>query len=108
MNALVHQRCLHHGNREAVARCPECKRFYCRECVSEHDNRILCAGCLRRLLEPAAPRRGHLDGICRLGMSAIGFALIWFFFFLIGRGLIAIPSSFHEGNIWKTFTVEQE
>ena len=108
MNGLVHQRCLQHADREAAARCPECKRYFCRECVSEHDNRLLCAGCLRRLLAPASPRTSRFDGILRLGMSVIGFALIWFFFFLIGRGLIAIPSSFHEGRIWKTFTVELE
>lgn len=108
MSGLVHQRCLHHADREAAARCPECKRYFCRECVSEHDNRILCADCLRRLLAPASAHRGRFDGVLRLGMSIIGFALVWFFFFLIGRGLIAIPGSFHEGRIWKTFTVEQE
>jgi hypothetical protein len=43
----------------------------------------------------------------RLALSVLAVALIWFFFFLIGRGLLAIPSSFHEGTIWKTFGSEQ-
>ncbi len=103
MRALVHQRCRHHAEREAVARCPECKRYFCRECVSEHDGRILCADCLRRLLAPAVSPRRRFDGIGRLLLGLFAVVFIWFFFFLIGRSLLAIPSSFHEGTIWKTF-----
>ena len=108
MIPLVHQRCLHHADREAAARCPECKRYFCRECVSEHDGRILCASCLRKLLAPAKPRRRSFAGILRLGLSLLAVALAWFFFFLIGQGLLAIPDSFHEGTIWKTFAPAEE
>lgn len=44
--ALARQRCWSHAGREAVSRCPECRRFYCRECVTEHDGRLLCVQCL--------------------------------------------------------------
>jgi hypothetical protein len=108
MKALVHQRCLHHPDREAAARCPECQRFYCRECVSEHDDRILCAACLRHLLAPAASRRPAFGGLLRLTLSVCAVAVIWFFFFFIGRGLLAIPSSFHEGTIWKSFVISPD
>ncbi|MCI0613826.1 rhomboid family protein, partial [bacterium] len=37
------QRCFFHSQREAVVRCPECGRYYCRECVTEHLDRLLCA-----------------------------------------------------------------
>ena len=43
---LSQQRCFNHTSREAVARCPECGRFFCRECITEHDDRVLCAVCL--------------------------------------------------------------
>lgn len=108
MMALVHQRCLHHAAREAVARCPECKRYFCRECISEHEGRILCAGCLRKLLAPPAFPRHRFAGFGRLVLSLLAVAFIWFFFFLIGRSLLAIPASFHEGTIWKTFKMPEE
>ena len=34
MNDLLYQRCFNHVLREAVARCPECLRYFCRECGS--------------------------------------------------------------------------
>ena len=46
MTALAHQRCFNHALREAAARCPGCGNFFCRECVTEHDDRVLCAACL--------------------------------------------------------------
>ena len=67
MSSLIHRRCLHHPAREAVALCPECRRFYCRECVTEHTGRMICAGCVARLA-----RMG--DGEKR-SLSAVWFAL---------------------------------
>jgi hypothetical protein len=29
-----------------------------------------------------------------------GLILAWFFFYLIGQGLLSLPSSFHEGTLW--------
>ncbi len=102
MTSLAHRRCLHHADREAVARCPECQRFFCRECISEHDERILCASCLALLLAPPAQRTQRLGSLSLLVQSALALAIIWFFFFLIGRTLLAVPASFHEGKIWQT------
>ena len=53
MAAVALQRCLHHGEREAIARCPECGSFFCRECITEHDERVLCASCLAKITRPA-------------------------------------------------------
>ena len=44
----LQQRCWNHEAREAACRCPACGRSYCRECVSEHEGRLLCAACLSR------------------------------------------------------------
>jgi hypothetical protein len=47
MNDLARQQCFNHPGREAIVRCPSCHRDYCRECVTEHDDRYLCSACLR-------------------------------------------------------------
>ncbi len=103
MTSLVQRRCLNHADREAAARCPECQRFFCRECVSEHEDRILCSACLSLLATPPPPPRRTFEGVIRVGQCALAVALIWFFFFLIGQVLLAIPSSFHEGTIWQNW-----
>jgi uncharacterized paraquat-inducible protein A len=95
---LARQRCTNHAHREAVARCPECSRFFCRECATEHDGRVLCAACLAKLAKPPLARRLRLAALGRLVMLVLGFALAWAFFNLCGRVLLAIPSSFHNAT----------
>lgn len=107
MQNLLHQRCFNHGLREAVARCPECGRFFCRECVTEHDDRIICSACLKKLVQPAAARRPLLK-IFRIGQCVAGLVIAWFFFFVIGEGLLRIPASFHEGTLWHVSWFDQK
>jgi len=57
---LAYQRCLNHTFREAVARCPECGHYFCRECITEHEDRVVCASCLRKLVESSAGGRAAL------------------------------------------------
>ncbi len=100
MNTLAAQRCFHHSLREAVALCPECRHFYCRECITEHDDRVICAACLRKSI-PTADRPGRsLAWIAPLFQLGLGFAVIWFFFYLCGATLLSVPASFHEGEVW--------
>ena len=99
---LIHQRCYHHSDREAVARCPECSRFYCRECITEHDDRMLCATCLSHLsASQDASRLGRLYWLVPLLQFGGGLLLIWVLFFYIGSMLIAMPTTFHEGTFWE-------
>jgi hypothetical protein len=98
---LSQQRCFNHFQREAVARCLECRQYFCRECITEHDDRIICAACLRKLLERPVRRRRGLAGIFRLGQYLLGVMVLWFFFYLAGEKLLAVPSSFHEGTLWQ-------
>ncbi len=97
MNALRDRRCFHHPHREAVARCPECRRFYCRECAVEHDSRLLCADCLARTRADGTARRPswpwHLP--LRLLTGLVG---LWFLFYVMGRALLLMPTAFHEGG----------
>jgi hypothetical protein len=106
MSSLVHQRCFNHAAREAVARCPECRQFFCRECITEHDDRVLCAGCLKKLARtPLAPSPAFLK-LLRLAQCALGILIAWFFFFMIGESLLRIPAKFHEGTLWHVNQVD--
>jgi hypothetical protein len=97
LSSLSDQRCANHAQREAVARCPGCHRYFCRECITEHDDRVWCAACLAGQVKPSLRRRLHLLGLWRLTQCLLGLLLAWLFFYLCGRALLAIPSSFHEG-----------
>lgn len=100
MVSLASQRCFHHPLREAVARCPECGQFYCRECITEHEDRVICATCLRGLSESREKRRTGLAGVLIAGRFAVAFLVAWLFFYFIAQMLVSIPSTFHEGTIW--------
>ena len=97
---ISQERCFNHASREAVARCPECGRTFCRECVSEHEDRVICAFCLRRLIAKPA-RRYRLIGLALLVQILMGVLLLWSSFYLLGRALLTIPSSFHEATVWQ-------
>ena len=101
MPDLTYQRCLNHAQREAVARCPSCGQFFCRECITEHDDRVICAACLRRLTRASLLRRRAFSGLLRVGQGALGLVAAWFFFYLMGDRLLRLPASFHEGTLWK-------
>ena len=98
---LEHRRCAHHGEREAVARCPRCGRFFCRECIAEHAGRVLCAGCLAASDHGDARRPALLRGLVPALQLTLGVLLIWGCFFYLGQALMAIPAEFHEGTIWQ-------
>lgn len=101
MNALLAQRCVLHHEREAVARCPACTRFYCRECVSEHEDRVLCARCLSKRVASEPQRRSALGGTLRSIGAITGVVVAWWFFDLVGRGLMLLPADVHEGTVWE-------
>lgn len=101
MQPLLHQRCFNHATREAVARCPECGRFFCRECVTEHDDRVVCSACLKKLARAPHARRPALLRILRFAQCLAGLTVAWFFFFAIGAALLKIPASFHDGTLWQ-------
>jgi hypothetical protein len=108
MQSLADQRCFNHAAREAVARCPECKQFFCRECVTEHEDRVVCADCLKKLTHKPLTQRFALIPILRLAQCALGLLIAWYFFFLIGEGLVKLPDSFHEGTLWQAHWIDQE
>ncbi|MBT3374344.1 MAG: rhomboid family protein [Lentisphaerae bacterium] len=98
---LLRTRCFNHATREAVARCPECRRHFCRECVTEHDARVVCASCLAQLAEDAHERRPTRQLLSRATLSCAALVVTWLSFYLLGRGLLMVPSTFHEGTVWE-------
>src|SRR5512143_720843 len=96
--SIVQERCFNHASREAVARCPECGRTFCRECITEHDDRGICALCRKRLSQKTV-RRYRLVWLARLAQVLVGVLLLWSSFYLLGKALLTIPSAFHEAAI---------
>jgi|SRR5579883_1645926 len=93
------QRCWNHSLREAVSRCPECKRSFCRECVTEFEGRVLCAPCLSLATKhEEATRKWPIARVGTLLGFTGGLLLTWWTFFTIGRLLASMPSSFHGGT----------
>ena len=102
MSRLYHQVCLHHATREAVARCPECGHFYCRECIAEHEDRVICAACLRKIVR--RPEQRHRPVPVRLARAAafcLSLMVGWLAFYFAGKILLGIPTSFHDGTLWQ-------
>lgn len=94
--ALSAKRCRNHGEREAAARCLSCARFYCRECVTEHEGRLLCAACIARSAAPVAGRVGRLRLIGRVAAALAGFLLVWALLVGLGALLLRIPPPYHS------------
>ena len=101
MSTLALQRCLNHPAREAAARCVECAQPYCRECVSEHEGRLLCAACLRKLAKQGFFRAGWGRRLLQAGQVCVAFIFLWLCFFALGKVLLAIPASFHDAEVWR-------
>ena len=101
MEDLLHQRCFNHLRREAVARCPECRRYFCRECVTEHEDRVLCAACLGGKIDAGDAGLSRFGQLNRIVHFLLGAMFLWIFFYYLGQILLSLPSSFHEGTLWQ-------
>jgi hypothetical protein len=99
---VIYQRCVYHDFREAACRCPICRRYFCRECVTEHDDRLLCVECLKTIAASQATRlsaaRRALGGLLTVG----GVLIAWLFFYSVGRTLLLIPSAVNDGTVWES------
>lgn len=100
MTSISQQKCFNHVDREAAARCPVCQRFFCRECVTEHEERVVCAACLKKLLSVSDKPRRSFTGVILFANSLIAFFIVWIIIYYIGQLLLLLPSSFHEGDLW--------
>ncbi|MFN0105263.1 MAG: rhomboid family protein [Bryobacteraceae bacterium] len=95
-DALSRQRCWTHGQREAVSRCPECRRFYCRECVTEHDGRLLCVQCLSARMALRTGRMGT-RWLMWTAAALLGLLLSFVVFYTTGYVLQQLPPAWSRG-----------
>jgi hypothetical protein len=91
----LQQHCWNHEAREAACRCPACGRSYCRECVSEHEGRLLCAACLIAATATGQPAAGSLRNlaapmIASGMMIASGILLAWLIYWAAGASVIGL------------------
>lgn len=83
----LQHRCWNHEDREAVCRCPECGRSFCRECVGEHEQRLLCASCLKTAVPAPSPAPRHRRWT-RPGLAVAGLLLAWIVWFCAGEAIM--------------------
>ncbi len=98
--SLSNSRCFHHASREAAVCCPECRRFFCRECVSDFEERLLCDSCIRNFQEKKNNNsKSNKRFVSLLGIIS-GLFICVFTFYCLGQILFAIPNKFHDGSAW--------
>ena len=83
----LQNRCWNHELREAVCRCPECGRSFCRECVAEHEQRLLCASCLKNSVR-IAPAAAGKRRMARAAWALAGILLAWVILFCAGEAIL--------------------
>ena len=108
MGSLTLTRCFNHGQREAVARCPSCRRHYCRECVTEHDHKLLCASCIQALTSASDTREGKRWPVLPAVQLSAALFVLWISFYAIGQTLLLIPSEFHDFDAGFFEAIEEE
>lgn len=94
--ALARQRCRIHPEREAVSRCPACRRFYCRECVTEHDGRLLCVQCLQAGTAVEAGPAGT-RWVLWTAVALLGLLVSFLVFYTTGYTLQQLPAATSRG-----------
>ena len=99
------RRCARHDEREAVGRCMVCAGGFCRECVTEHEDRLYCGTCFAAHIEQGrrASRRGRTDwGRWKAAATTAGSLLFLVLgYYALGRMLAAIPADVHDGTVWE-------
>jgi hypothetical protein len=93
MSSLSSLRCFNHGTREAVARCPECERFYCRECISDYDGIAICASCLGAKATPEEKVPRNFDVLFDVSRIVIGLMFCWLLLYVTGTLLQMFPTT---------------
>ena len=78
-----------------MCRCPGCRRGFCRECVAEHEQRLLCAACLRAAAPTAAPPPGHRL-LRRAALALAGILLAWIVLFCAGEAILAFTGRLEQ------------
>jgi hypothetical protein len=96
--------CFQHPQREAAARCVGCGKPFCRECITALDRRMYCASCFKEKTEKKTKRKRDWFVLTTSVQFVFGLLLLWLTAYLVGRALVDLPTSFHEGTVWEKMT----
>jgi hypothetical protein len=88
MSPALQQRCWNHPEREASCRCPHCLRSFCRECVTEHQARLLCAACLAAAVRERPSAHRPFRRFLPAAMALAGLVLGWLVFYGVGQAFL--------------------
>jgi hypothetical protein len=99
--APLEYRCWNHPGREAVCRCLACTHAFCRECVTEHHDRFLCAACLAAGARSVVPARGRWRKPVAAIAAAGGLLLAWTTFFSAAQMVAEVAARIEEQR-WRT------
>lgn len=64
---------------------------------------MVCSSCYRSKTEAKEKAPHDWFVLFAVLQSTFGFVVLWFTAWFIGRILLSIPSSFHEGTVWERF-----
>jgi hypothetical protein len=95
----IQQRCWNHEAREAACRCMACARSYCRECVAEHEGRLICAACLAQASAKRAVRRGGMRRLAPAALIIAGLLMAWLAYWMIGAFVITIVRTAERNTV---------
>jgi hypothetical protein len=62
---------------------------------------MVCAGCLKKLAGMPLTRRPGFVNTLRALQLAVGAVTVSVFFYWTGQTLLRLPSSFHDGTVWR-------
>jgi hypothetical protein len=98
------RRCVRHDEREAVGRCTECEGAFCRECLTEHEDRLYCGPCFASKINSGKKKTGRRRDWRRvraIAVTAGSLVCLTAGFYLLGRALAVIPPDVHDGTVWE-------
>ena len=78
-----------------MCRCPACGRSFCRECVAEHEQRLLCAVCLDAAVHTLPPARGRRL-LARVALAVVGILLAWMVLFCAGESILTFTGRLEQ------------
>ncbi len=94
--------CTIHPDRQATARCPSCRGFFCAECITEHEGKLTCATCLGVRRERSRSRGEKRDiPVLPVFQLLVGILICWALFYFFAQTLADMPDDFHDGTIWE-------